>query len=142
VHPPSGFHAWRTTSATVANTTLNAALVFDHVEFDSASEYNVSTGVFTPTNGGVYAITCGVFYAPTVNAYWSAILYKNGTTVVSGTDVQSSLTTGAIRPETSVVLKLAAGDQVTCGGFQTSGSSVSTWTIQPTYTAFSAARLY
>jgi hypothetical protein len=61
----------------------------------------------------------------------------------NGTDLQSSLGSNVIRPETTAILSLTAGQSVYCGAYyQSSAGSASVLLNNPDYNQFSAARLY
>ncbi len=54
---PSAFHA----SVTAASSVTGAQqVVFDHVDFDVAGEYNNATGAFVAKKAGAYLVTCNL----------------------------------------------------------------------------------
>jgi len=57
VHPASGFRASLLSAQTIP-TSLRTKVTFDKVEFDTAGEYNKTTGGFSPAKDGVYVFTC------------------------------------------------------------------------------------
>jgi hypothetical protein len=143
-HPPSAFRAWLST----AGPTLTATMVisFDMVDFDLGSEYNPSTGIFSPKQAGVYLVNCGAWFAASASGTrYQAEIFLNGTpatgTELSGDDVQASGAGLGISSETSIIVKLAAADKLTCA-VGLSGAAQTLDVGLPRRNRFSAARLY
>jgi hypothetical protein len=140
-HPPSAFHAWLSTAGPTLQTSTRVTISFDQVEFDLGSEYNPSTGIFSPKQAGTYLISCGAFFSASAAgvAYNASIL--SGTTELSGYDAQSSIANVTISCETTVMAKLAAGDKITCAVY-VSGAPQTLTPALARRNRFSAARLY
>jgi hypothetical protein len=82
-----GFAATRSTNQSVTDA-VTTKVVFDSVSLDTASAYNSSTGIYTPTTAGYYLIASQcqgiVATALTDVTIW---ISKNGTHGSGGTDV-------------------------------------------------------
>jgi hypothetical protein len=139
VHPTSAFHAALSVAQTIP-TNLRTTVIFDQVEFDSASEYNKTTGGFTAAKAGVYVFLCNVEFVNAVTADWYATIRKNGTDLV-GAEFTTPGNQGA-SPQVTVVTQLAANDTVTCAAYQGSGGSLSLYASDKSRNSFSGARLY
>jgi hypothetical protein len=124
----------------IPNTTLVTQLLFDHVEYDLAQEYNQATGAFVPKQSGDYLVTCTLAFASSAaSAQFSAIVFRNGTEVATS----ALFGAGLIIPQTVNHLQLNSGDSVTCGAFQSSGVSQAVTVSNPRdFTSFAVARLY
>lgn len=148
VHPASAFHAYQGVSAAVSSaTTTIPPLVFDSVEYDLASEYDKSSGVFTPQEEGEYIVACGVLYAISPASTYSpaileAIISVNGKPV--GANVIPAASANYASPELTTTIHLNAGDSVTCGTWQNTGATLMTYLSASlgNGNAFGAARLY
>jgi hypothetical protein len=141
VHPASAFQA-RLTVAQSIPTALMTNVIFDQVQFDSANEYNKTTGAFRVAQAGVYSLSCVVELGPlpatVVNSYGA--IRVNGTDL-TGYDIYSTSTYLSL--PLSVVTKLAAGDTVTCAVVQISGATVNVYVgTGVARNSFSGARLY
>jgi hypothetical protein len=144
-HPPSAFRAWLSTAGPTITNSATVMISFDQVDFDLGTEYNPSTGIFAPKQAGVYLVSCGAWFASAaagVRYQVQIFLNSNGTSMeVSGDDVQASAANLGISTETTIVVKLAATDKVTCG-VGLSGASQTLDAGLPKRNRFSAARLY
>jgi hypothetical protein len=139
-HPASGFLAWLSTTGPTVQTRTFTKISFDQVEFDLASEYNPSTGMFTPKQGGTYLLNCGFWVGgTTAGSIYNVGIDKNGSELVAG-DFQAASPAMGISPMTTTIATLAAGDKVSCGIWLT--SSPLTLTALSRRSQFSAARLY
>jgi hypothetical protein len=138
VHPASAFSASLSTGPDIPTGTTHTQLLFDTVLFDSASEYNATTGTFTPKSSGTYLVACTVQYTPSVATGKVAVFINDGATVIGNN--QESAGTAAVTPASVVIAALKAGDAVTCSTDQTTGTDQTT--VISTVNQFSAARLY
>jgi hypothetical protein len=135
---PSAFHAWLTNTVSVEDEVITP-VVFDHVDYDLANEYDFTTGVFKPQAAGIHLIHCAISYTSAPGFYAAAVILRNGG--------QASVTGGSgptdVATQTTNTLQLAKGDSVTCSSFQISGASQSPDTA-PTgnNNTFTATRLY
>jgi hypothetical protein len=140
VYPASGFLAWLSTTGPTVQTKTFTKISFDQVEFDLASEYNPSTGIFAPKQGGTYLLTCSFWVGGTTGgAIYNVGIDKSGVELV-GHDVQSATSGLGVSPMTTTIATLAAGDKVSCGLWFT-GPPL-TLTALSRRNQFSAARLY
>ncbi len=139
VHAPSGFHAWLS-NATTIQSNLPTTVAFNHVEFDLGTEYNATTGGFTPKQAGVYLIVCSFVFYPTVTGVdYEASLFKNGGRLALVNAVPAQVSGAA--PEVTLIVQLAANDTVLCSVQQDSGTAQPVSSSE-SLTQFSAARLY
>jgi hypothetical protein len=138
--PSSAFLAWlSTTGPTIPNKTFTK-ISFDQVEVDLASEYNPSTGIFTPKQSGTYLLSCSFWVGgTTAGAIYNAAIDKNGVEQ-AGNDTQSAVSGMGLSPMVTTIASLAVGDKVSCG-LWTSGPSL-TLSGLSRRSQFSAARLY
>jgi hypothetical protein len=140
---PSAFHANLTNATSVTGVTT---VVFNQVGFDLASEYNPATGTFTAKNGGIYVINCSVYFTSNGTAStWVVELSKNASTFLAYSEIHSSTSTGdvgSITPHATTIVQLNAGDAVTCGASQYTGSAQPLDVSPAARNEFSAARLY
>lgn len=142
VHPASAFRAYLTAATSIPNQ-VQTRVIFDHVDFDLATEYDNTTGIFTPKQAGYYLVQCGFeFVGNNVVGDWNAAILRNGAEV-TGTDLEASNGNG-ISPFVSAVAKLSASDSVTCSVEQISGAAQPLFSTSTTNkrNSFSAARLY
>jgi hypothetical protein len=141
--PPSAFHALLVGTIAVPSG-QSAPVVFDTLEFDLGGEYSIATGVFTPKHDGVYALDCGLeaLWTSTITGEFSLQVYRNGSEVMASDVANYESTQTASRPIVSGILKLQAGDSVSCAAFQTTGASQSLFAGASGRNTFSAARLY
>jgi hypothetical protein len=140
VHPSSAFRAEVTKATTIQNN-ATTPVVFDSPQYDLASEYNKSTGTFSPSQAGYYFVQCGFDFGVPVGTVINAAVQKNGAEV-SGFDNQSSNSGLGVSTATSSIVQLAKGDALTCTTYQASGSAQSLVLQFPSRNFFSAARLY
>jgi hypothetical protein len=145
-HPPSAFRAWLSTAGPTLTNAATVVISFDMVDFDLGSEYNPSTGTFSPKQAGVYLLNCGAWFTPLgPGNRFQAELFLNGAptnaTELSGDDVQSGAGGLGLSTETTIMVKLAASDKVTCA-VGLSGASQTLDAGLPRRNRFSGARLY
>jgi hypothetical protein len=144
VHPASGFHASVTSAAPVTTVVSDSEtqIVFDSVDFDLASEYDHSSGMFTTVAGGVYLVECAIEYAVSggsAGAIWQSNIYKSGTLAGSTT---ISTEGNFITPQQTLILKLVPGDTLICSTRQNSQASQTLYTAISVVSHFGAIRLY
>ena len=77
------FRAYRTTNQSVNNTT-STKIIFNAEDFDTNSNYDTSTGRFTPTVAGYYQVNASLQLNNTTSPL-ALIIEKNGTTVLDVT---------------------------------------------------------
>jgi C1q domain len=140
---PSGFHAYLSQATSVSTTGLT--IVFDHVDYDLASEYTAGTGTFTAQSAGIYVATCNLYYTPngTPQVYELGI-QKNGGSVISGATQSSTAAgdAGSIIVQAAGAVQLAKGDLVTCATNQYSGTAQSLDVSSSYRNTFSVTRIY
>jgi hypothetical protein len=145
-HPASGFRALKTAAFSVPAGGTATTVVFETVVFDTASEYNAGNGTFTAKNAGVYFVECGIEYTATAtdNVYGAYVYRANagGTAEIAGEDRLTGSGSVGTRAAVSTVVQLAAGDALTCRGYQNTGASVAMDVGVPARNSFSVARLY
>jgi hypothetical protein len=114
--------------------------VFDQVDFDTAMEYNKTTGGFTSAHAGIYAFNCTIEFDQAVSTDWYVTIRKNGTDFLGG-EINTPATNG-LSLSFSGLAQLAVGDTVTCAAYQTSGSSLPIYVGSgSSRNSFSGARL-
>ena len=121
VLPPSAFRATRTTAMSVPTST-STPITFDSVLFDLGTEYSTTTGVFTPKNAGTYLITCETDFLSVGSSLWGAEV-RDGAIELGATDIESAGAGMPMNPEVVAIVKLAAGDTVTCNAQQNTGTA-------------------
>lgn len=77
------FSAYSNTQSAAITSGVSTKLLFQVEEFDTNSNYNSSTSVFTPTVAGYYQVNAALQGAGTVNQS-QIILYKNGSAFKNG----------------------------------------------------------
>ena len=71
--------AYRNTSTQSIPATTNTVIVFNAENFDAASEFSTSTGLFTAANTGHYQVSMNIsIISPTVNTSYIIKIQKNG----------------------------------------------------------------
>ena len=71
------FSAYKSSNQSVTNGAY-AKITFDTKEFDTNTNYNNSTSVFTPTVAGYYLVTSQLAYAPGAALEQALMIFKNG----------------------------------------------------------------
>ena len=121
------FSAYQTTSQqqSIPNATATK-LLFPTEEFDTNSNYDVSTSKFTPTVAGYYLITASVSAAVASGAYNIIYVYKNGTAQFFG---PASATAGIYDsiPVTGLLYLNGSTDYVELYFIQYTGSTQTTY---------------
>jgi hypothetical protein len=144
-HPPSAFRAWLSTAGPTITNAAFTPISYDHVDFDLGSEYNHSTGIFSPAQAGIYLLNCGAWFVPlATGTRFQVEIFVNGTAAaneLSGDDVHSSAASLGLSTETTLMAKLAVGDQVTCG-VGLSGASQTMSAGLPMRNRFEGFRIY
>jgi C1q domain len=147
-HPASAFRAELTNAVTIPNGVQApyTTVPFNSVVFDLQSEYDPSSGTFTPKNSGTYLVTCALWYPGSSEGQYSAVISINGGggLFYDATDLQTpGLPNSLVRPESTSILSLAAGDRVSCAAFQSTGVSQTLFGPNADHdNVFAAARLY
>lgn len=77
------FSAYSNAQSSSVTSGVSTKLLFQTEEFDTNSNYNNSTSVFTPTVAGYYQVNAGTQGAGTINQA-QIILYKNGSAFKNG----------------------------------------------------------
>ena len=144
VHAPSAFRAWFSGSQMISPGYF--VVVFDHVEYDLAGEYDNVTGKFTAKQAGEYLVHCGFWQsAPATPAVWTSMIVRTPPGATSSVeedavDVQS-VTAGGLSSSVAATMQLGAGDVVQCQYFNPSAATV-TLAVGQRRNVFSATRLY
>lgn len=139
---PSAFHAGVTKATTITGA---PPIVFDHVDFDIAGEYNNVNGAFVAQNAGIYLVACNLFFtAGGTPATFGMAISKNGNSITL-VDTQSGTSTsdgGGITLQAIATVQLAPGDTVACAGGDESGATRSLDTNNAARNTFSVTRVY
>jgi hypothetical protein len=118
----SAFSASNTTGPAIPSGT-EPTVVFDSEAFDLGKEYDPATGVFTTKTGGYYDIGCNLIFdrrTSTGTYYLEAGIFINNVRK----DVAAGTGDGYVQSyRARNVFKLAAGDKVTCRGYQTGAAA-------------------
>jgi hypothetical protein len=110
------------------------------VVYDWASEYDPTSGLFSPKQSGLYLVDCEVGFNSTAGAVFGLGIVRNGAELAAN-DMQSG-TNNNINVPLHAVVQLSPGDDLYCSPYQTTGS---TQTIQVQFAHrvyFAATRLY
>jgi hypothetical protein len=95
--------------------------------FDQTGSFNNGTGVFTAPTAGFYLVSAALEFASAshpANSPFFAIIIKNAVEVnTSGFVVVSTATTAVNTGCTTALLQCAAGDTISIGAFQNTGSN-------------------
>ncbi|OTP73942.1 hypothetical protein [Caballeronia sordidicola] len=94
--------------------------------FDSGSNFNASTGVFTAPNAGYYLVSGEIMFnvsSGAVNNQFQALVIANGVTVFNPIFIVQATTTPLALLPFSVVVSLAAGQTVSVQALQTNTSA-------------------
>lgn len=140
--PQSGFLAYNTTASVTNNT--GPVIVFDDEVFDSADEYDATTGEFTTAEGGYYDVGCNLIFDSgqiATNFYMETGIFVNG----ARTDVSASRGDGYVQTfGVRSLLVLQPGDVLTCDGYSNASTPISLREVLPgeTVSSFSALRRY
>jgi hypothetical protein len=146
MHAASAFRASLKTVVPVSSGQLTP-VPFDLVDFDLNSEYDVTTGVFTPKTAGVYLAFCEFQYtmASALSACSTTIL-KNDVEIIAVDSPTLAPITGGLPHCVSTVtttVQAAVGDAIACRAFQFSpvngAASLDTSTSR---NSFGVAKLY
>lgn len=97
------FSAQITTTQTIAQNS-DTRIVFGTEYFDTNSNYDVSTGRFTPTVAGYYQVNAQAYFPANSSSYATVSLYKNGTSIA--TSATATQTYVAACPNVSSVIYL------------------------------------
>ncbi len=146
LHPASAFRASLKTPVPVASGALTP-VPFDGVNFDLNMEYDVTTGVFTPKNAGVYMVFCEFQYAmSTSTSACSATIVRNGVELTAVDDPTLPPITGGLPHCVAMVttmVQAAVGDTIACSAYQFStADGAASLDSTTTRNSFGAARLY
>lgn len=107
---PYKFSAYR--SSAVNSTTSDAVLVFNTENFDTGSNYDNTTGVFTAPIAGFYFFDAAHQVSSGSNAAIAIKLFQNSTAVASDTTGLTSGVNGNQTANVCKLLQLAASDTV------------------------------
>lgn len=119
------FSAYVATGVSMVNSTPTK-IQFQTEEFDTNSNYDNSTGRFTPTVAGYYQITATIGAPVSASAYFNALIYKNGSVYASSV---LSANTGIYVSQVSALVYLnGTTDYVETYGSQSSGGTVTSAT--------------
>jgi hypothetical protein len=150
-HPPSAFHAILTNPTTIPSN-VSTTVVFNSKDYDLASEYSATTGVFTATNDGYYIVNCGVEFWSLVGTTLFNVDIQRSPAPDGGTSTEVAVgefevsNQGNTRIEANTPIHLHAGDNLWCGAYQNSPASVTLAPAsEPTFderNSFSAFRVY
>lgn len=112
--PITNIQAEQATVQSMASSTP-LAMIFDTEEKDSLSEYDHTTGRFTPKHDGTYLITSTV---TTEYTSWSAgfvfytMVYKNGTEFKRGFVVATPAVSASMTAMVTIITDLVVGDYI------------------------------
>lgn len=120
----------------------NITVIFDTIPFDAMSEYNVSTGVFTPIYSGVYMVNWKLTHSSSISSSdnWKIILVygrSNGTINYSYADTYYSAPCSCVNTaQGSSIIILTFGDTVRLQVTRTNGSNNFTTQAETTFTIY------
>jgi hypothetical protein len=98
-------------------------VLFQAIEFDTASCYNTSTSVFTPTVAGYYQFNTSVDLSSPVSSNSYIAFYKNGATYKYGFHINASSYSLNL---SSLIYCNGSTDYIEVYVYQTSGGSINT----------------
>lgn len=119
------FSAYVATGVSMVNSTPTK-IIFQTEEFDTNSNYDNTTGRFTPTVAGYYMVV-GIIGAPvSASPYFNALIYKNGAAYASS---PLSATNGIyVNQVSALVYCNGSTDYIEVYGSQSSGGTVTSAT--------------
>lgn len=97
--------AWTATAGSTTN------IVFDTKVYDTASDFNATTGVFTAPVAGYYEIKTSVNFSIASGAFTYLYVLKNGATYTRGQQFINGAA-GSVSPHMSTIVQCAAGDTI------------------------------
>jgi C1q domain-containing protein len=107
---PYKFSVYRNASANTGSSG-NALVTFDTVEYDTGSNYSVSTGKFTAPIAGFYHFSSLITATAASTQTFGTYLYKNGAQFKGGQQVVNGATS-SVQLNSSWDLQLAANDYI------------------------------
>jgi len=113
------FSAYQTSGQTLSSSTYTK-LLFDTKDFDTNSNYSTSTSRFTPTVAGYYFANASIGAGN--NSQNIAFIYKNGSSVRSGTNVSN----GYVGIVTTLVYCNGTTDYLEAYGYMALGAATGT----------------
>ncbi len=121
----SNSHVRATSTSTTDATGAAAVYVFGAETYDTLSEYDNTTGIFTAAKAGYYAVSAEIGATDTFIAtqYISISMFKNSTATATNTAHAFGAATYTITPSVSTGIQLAAGDTLSIKT-QTDGSTI------------------
>jgi len=123
---------------------LGQTLILDSSDFDLGSEYSPTTGTFTTTTGGLYAVTCQLAWDASSSAELISVrIWVNQNTY---TGIEQTIRIGGdyATIEAHGMIRLTKSDTLNCQGYQNSGGTLSSYigsSSERSPTRFSAIRL-
>jgi hypothetical protein len=130
-----------TTGQSMTNVAMTT-LILDVKDLDTHNAYNAGTGVFTVPEAGRYQVDCGWQLANLVVASAGEIflsVYKGATEVSRGQRL--SISNVIMGTTVSALVDAAAGDTLTCAGYQSNGAARLTESNAAPVTFFHAVKI-
>jgi len=116
--------AYRSASnQTISNTTVTTVIFNSEIE-DTLGEYNISTGIFTATEDGVYQVVANIHWAGVPSGQWVQTYITAGGTVYTMWYDTIVATISQKQADAKGIFKLAAGDTVEIKVQQNSGGNL------------------
>ena len=132
--------AAKTTAQTCSTATTTRITNFSNNVAINAGEWNATTGIFTATKAGIYAVSASIQMASinTSNAFEiSLTINKSGVVASVGRFFNNTSTTWNQFPpsvQTNTIVQLNVGDTIDMGVWQNSGSNWNTYTSGTSFT--------
>lgn len=109
------------------------------------SNFNAATGVFTAPNTGEYFVSAGIEYSSSTpsasNEQYDVIVVANSVQLCAGKTWTQSTSATAEQAVVGCIAEISSGQTITVQAFQTSGSTVTQNSSEPTATYISINRI-
>jgi len=131
IYNPHKFRAWASAAQSV-DTTVTTVIQMNNVSYDTGSNYNSSTYIFTVPVNGFYHFDYRIGHWTTATYTTEVVLFVNGVNTTRG-----QLAAGASSNQGSDTIKLNAGDLVKVVGYSSTAQTLTANPSDPSVSYFS-----